>query len=126
MIGDALENVVSAFDGFGRVISRERGIEVRFQNLSGARRNVIEKFGFDFADGLTLDEWEFIRRTFQKRHLLSHNTGVIDENYILKANDPSATVGRKIRVTHEEVTASVAIVEALGKRLFSGIFPPTP
>ena len=65
MIGDALENVVSAFDGFGRVISRERGIEVRFQNLSGARRNVIEKFGFDFADGLTLDDWEFICRTFR-------------------------------------------------------------
>jgi hypothetical protein len=126
LIGDALENVVSAFDGFGRVICRKRGIEVRFQNLSGARRNVIEKFGFDFADGLTLDEWEFICRTFQKRHLLSHNMGVIDEDYILKANDPSATVGRKIRVTHEEVRASVAIVEALGKRLFSGIFPPTP
>ncbi len=125
LIGDALENVVSAFDGFGRAISGERGTEVRFQNLSGARRNVSEKFGFDFADGVTPAEWDFICRTFQKRHLLSHKMGVIDEDYVQKANDPIATVGRKIRVAREEVTASIGIVEALGSRLFAGILPPT-
>src|SRR6202049_2246301 len=42
LIGDALENVVSAFDGFGREICSQRGADVRFQNLIAARRRVQE------------------------------------------------------------------------------------
>jgi hypothetical protein len=36
LIGDALENVVSAFDGFGREICLQKDADIRFQNLSGA------------------------------------------------------------------------------------------
>jgi hypothetical protein len=124
LIGDALENVVSAFDGFGREICRQKGIEVPFQNLAGARRKVTEAFGFDFADRVTTENWGYICRTFQKRHLLSHNMGVIDEDYVQKANDSGAILGRKIRVTREEVTFSIDIVEAFGRRLFAGVLPP--
>lgn len=124
LVGDALENVVSTFDGFGREICLRNGTDIRFQGLSGARRRVNEVFGFDFADGLTPVEWDYICRTFQKRHVLSHKMGVIDEDYVQKANDPGAVVGRKVRVTYEEVTSSIVIVEALGRRLFAGVMPP--
>lgn len=40
LIGDALENVVSAFDGFGREICAQKAADVQFQNLDGARRRV--------------------------------------------------------------------------------------
>lgn len=40
LIGDALENVVSAFDGFGREICSRKGADIRFQNITGARRRV--------------------------------------------------------------------------------------
>jgi len=52
LIGDALENIVSAFDGFGREVCERKGTDIRFQSLSAARRRVQEVFGFDFADGL--------------------------------------------------------------------------
>jgi hypothetical protein len=126
LIGDALENVVSAFDGFGRDVCEREGAEIRFQSLPGARRNVQDKFGFDFADRLEPNEWEYVCRIFQKRHLLSHKMGVIDEGYVQKANDPSAIVGRKIRVDHDEVTTAVGLVEALGRRLFDGVLKPRP
>jgi hypothetical protein len=121
LIGDALENVVSAFDGFGREICERKGTEIRFQSLSCARRRVQEVFGFDFADGLAVGEWEIACRAFQKRHLLAHKMGVVDEDYVQKANDPGAIVGRIIRVTADEVAAAVAIVEALGGRLYAGV-----
>jgi len=38
-----------------------------------------------FADSLAPDEWERASRVFQKRHLLSHKMGVIDEEYVQKA-----------------------------------------
>jgi hypothetical protein len=123
LVGDALENVVSAFDGFGRAISAEKGHETRFQSLSGARRNIQDAFGFDFADKLSEADWKFISRMFQKRHLLSHKMGVIDEDYISKADDASAVVGRKVQVQPTEVRNAIAIVTQLGSRLHAGIFP---
>lgn len=124
LIGDALENVVSAFDGFGREICLRKGSEIRFQNLPGARRNVQEKFGFDFADGLTVDQWQYVSRVFQKRHLLAHKMGVIDDEYVQRANDPGAVAGRKVQVSPNEVRSSIETIEILGRRLFGGILPP--
>ena len=123
LTNDALENVVSAFDGFGRTVSSAKGKEIRFQNLQGARRNAIEQFRFDFADDLSTDEWEFISRVFQKRHLLSHKMGVIDEDYVQKAGDPLAVAGRKIHVQTEEVERALEVIQRLGDRLYLGLFP---
>ncbi len=125
LIGDALENVVSAFDGFGRAISSQQGHETRFQSLAGARRNVQDVFDFDFADAATPQEWDFICRMFQKRHLLSHKMGVIDDEYVQKANDLTATAGRKIVVSRNEVKDSLTLVRKMGDRLYEGIFPKT-
>jgi hypothetical protein len=124
LIGDALENIVSAFDGFGREISSQKGSEIRFQNLPGARRNVQDKFGFDFADALTADQWQYVCRVFQKRHLLAHKMGVIDDDYVLKASDVGVVAGRKVQVSAEEVNSSIEIIELLGRKLFAGILPP--
>jgi hypothetical protein len=121
LIGDALENIVSAFDGFGREICARKGTEIRFQSLGGARKRVQETFGFDFADGLSTAEWDVACRVFQKRHLLSHKMGVIDEDYLQKANDPGAILGRKVRVSADEVAKAIAIVEALGRMLYAGV-----
>jgi hypothetical protein len=121
LIGDALENVVSAFDGFAREICSHKSADVRFQNLIGARRRVRETFGFDFADELNTELWEAICRIFQKRHLLAHKMGVIDAEYVQKANDPGAVVGRRVRITQDEVSLAISLVESLGQRLFKGL-----
>jgi hypothetical protein len=98
LIGDALKNVVSTFDSFGREICARRTAEIQFQNLVGARRRVQETFALDFADVLAPDDWERVCRIFQKRHLLAHKMGVVDEDYVKKANDPQAVLGRKISI----------------------------
>jgi hypothetical protein len=121
LVGDALENVVSAFDGFGRETCLRKGADIRFQNIASAKRKVQEAFGFDFADTLGVGEWEHACRIFQKRHLLAHKMGVIDEEYLRNANDSGAVAGRKIRISHDEVMYAIDIVDALGRRLFSGV-----
>jgi len=47
--------------------------------------------------------------------------GVVDDDYVQKANDPAAVVGRKVRVTAEEAGAAIAIIETLGGRLYAGV-----
>jgi hypothetical protein len=125
LVGDALKNVVSAFDGFGRETTSTKGLEVHFQNLPGGRRNVLEKFGFDFGDAITSEQWNFVCRVFQKRHLLAHKMGVIDDEYVQKANDAGAIAGRKAQVSRDEVIFSIGLVETLGRRLFAGLMPVT-
>ena len=82
-----------------------------------------DKFGFDFADTLRLDEWDTACRVFQKRHILAHRMGVIDEDYLQKANDAGAILGRRIALSQVEVETSISIVESMGRRLFTGVLP---
>lgn len=110
--GDALENAVAAFDGFGREATRvhagrasdpARAGALSFQNLSGAQRNVQALFGHDLAAPLSSEEWGAACRSFQKRHLLAHKLGVVDDAYLAATNDPASVRGRKVAVTSEEV-----------------------
>jgi len=123
LIADALENVVSAFDGFGREICRvhassatnlARAENVSFQNLVRADQRIQELFGFSLSASLSTVEWEFASRCFQKRHLLAHRMGVVDEAYIQATNDPDAMVGRKIQISSNEVRNLAGTIKSLG------------
>jgi hypothetical protein len=121
VIADALAGVVSAFDGFGRQVASEGEQKASFQNLENGRKCVQQKFSFDMADTVTEEEWRSACRSFQKRHLLAHRMGVIDEEYVQKACDPSAVIGRKVMLAPGEVMALVGVVERVGKRLYDGV-----
>ncbi|MCZ2153409.1 MAG: hypothetical protein LC114_05840 [Bryobacterales bacterium] len=121
LVADALAGVVSAFDGFGRELCSEAESKVSFQNLEGGRKRVQQWFSFDMADCVTEEEWASARRSFQKRHLIAHKMGVIDDEYTEKAGDPTAVVGRKVTLTSHDIAGLIAIIEKIGKRLFSGV-----
>src|ERR1017187_6564678 len=121
LVADALSGIVSGFDGFGRELCTDGDNRASFQNLEGGRNRVRQQFGFDMAEAVTEEEWRSACRSFQKRHLLAHRMGVIDEEYVQKACDPSAVVGRKATLAPEEVTALVGVVERIGKRLYDGV-----
>lgn len=126
LIENALEDCVSSFDGFGRETCRvfspqsaapEKAAEIRFQNIASARQRVREHFGVDFAVGLNDSEWSLVLRCFQKRHLLAHKMGVVDEEYIQATSDHTAVLGRKSQVDSTEVRALVAALHTLGEQL---------
>ncbi len=52
--------------------------------------------------------------------------GVVDEDYIKKANDSQAVLGRKVGISRDEVIATINLIERLGKRLFEALIQPTP
>jgi hypothetical protein len=121
LVADALAGIVSGFDGFGRELCSDGNSRASFQNLEGGRKRVQHQFGFDMGDSVTDEEWRSACRSFQKRHLLAHRMGVIDEEYVQKECDATAVVGRKVMLAPEEVTALVGVVERIGKRLYEGV-----
>jgi hypothetical protein len=118
IVVDALAGLVGAFDGFGREVCADP--RASFQNPEGGRKRVLEQLGFDMADAVSTSEWRYCCTSFQKRHLVAHRMGVVDEDYIKRTNDPAAVVGRKIIVDASEVVTVIGIVERIGKRLFDG------
>ena len=126
LIENALEDCVSAFDGFGREICRvhaEKAInpiraeKVSFQDLRGAQKKLSALFDIDLSDGITAQEWEEVTRGFQKRNLLSHKMGVIDKAYIRKTDDINAVVGRKVTLASSDVREVARIVGKLAKHV---------
>jgi hypothetical protein len=127
LIENALEDCVSAFDGFARetcrvfaskAIKPERAAEIRFQNIVAARARVKEQFGVDSAGTADRLDWGHVLRAFQKRHLLAHKMGVIDDDYLSATGDSPSLLGRKISIAASEVRDLVAKIQLLGGELF--------
>ncbi len=130
LIEDALENAVSSFDGFGRATclafsnkasDQDQAKEISFQNINKAKNRVQTLFGFNLASSMDVNQWDFLVRCFQKRHLLAHTMGVIDEEYIKKANDPKAILGRKIVIDADEVIQLTQILGIVGNDLHKNL-----
>lgn len=126
LINDALENQVAAFDGFGREACRVYAAKavdpskverISFQNLPKARQRVISLFQVDLTAAVSSAEWEAVCRSFQKRHLLAHSMGVVDAAYLEATSDPTAIIGRKIKVEQGEVEALGRTLRTLGIHL---------
>lgn len=130
LIENALEDCVSIFDGFGRETCRvfapkaaklEKAVMIRFQNISTARDRVREQFSVDFAATTTSADWKGILRGFQKRHLLAHKMGVVDEDYLSATGDSAAFLGRRVSISAAEVRDLVVRLSRLGENLFRSL-----
>lgn len=122
LIENALEDCVSAFDGFGRELCRiyanrasnpAKAERMSFQNLDGARAGYLDLFGIDLSASVAAEDWRAAVRAFQMRHLVAHKLGVVDPDYIAKSGDTRTVVGRKIGVDAEEVRALATIISRL-------------
>ncbi len=124
LIQNALEDCVSAFDGFGRETCRvhdtrltDKGKSVSFQNVEQAEKFLKSSFGFDLSSSLDSSEWGKVIQGFQKRHVLAHKMGVVDEDYMRKSRDAEAVVGRKVKVSSEEVRELTVILSKLAHHM---------
>jgi hypothetical protein len=129
-----LNDAVALFDGYGRATVRAwsgglaSGERISFQNLEGARTNLMavrhesghpgHTWTFDLAAAVDEADWAHAKRCFQKRHLLAHKLGVVDQDYLRKADDPHAVLGAPVQVAPEEVQRLLPILAELGKRLY--------
>ena len=125
LIENALEDCVSTFDGFGRELCRVHATKARnpvkaermnFQNLEAAKMAVLDLFGVDLSAAVEPEEWRAAVIAFQKRHLIAHKLGVVDQDYINKTGDTCAVVGRKTVVDADEVKKLARTINTLAPR----------
>ncbi len=121
LIGNALEDAVSCFDGFGREHCATQPFKISFQSIDGAKDKVLRETGFNLADALDVCDWSFVTAQFQKRHLLAHKLGIVDADYVGKTGCSSSLLGRKVTITDSDVRVLVAHLKTLAKALYRGV-----
>jgi len=127
MIENALEDCVSAFDGFGRETCRvfvqkaadpSKASEIRFQNINAATEKVLREFGVTISDAVNAADWDNIQRAFQKRHLLAHKMGVVDEAYQKATDALTSSIGKRITITKNEIHKLLEGLRTIGIVLY--------
>lgn len=121
LIENSLEDAVSAFDGFGRNLCLGICPTITFQNIVAVRDSLLKEHGFDMSEGLDANQWNFVSEQFQKRHIIAHKMGVIDEGFILKTGRDRSLIGRKISITENDVRLLIGHLKVLAKNLFEWV-----
>jgi len=130
LVEDALENCISAFDGFARESCRvriakstdsNRATNISFQNIAKASGTIKVLYGFDLERLVKTEEWKQIIIGFQKRHLIAHRSGVVDEQYISATGENPMTLGHKISLAKEEVSQLANLIVELGEKLLTAL-----
>jgi hypothetical protein len=88
---------------------------VSFQNLVGARQRFLPT-GWDMER--SVDDWQGLVRLFQKRHTVTHRLGVVDQEYIDKTRDMTATLGKCVPLSAAEILLGVKDCEKLVSSFF--------
>lgn len=104
LIENALEDCISAFDGFAREHCSNLYAKLSFQNISNARDKLYNEHAIDISANLENTEWSFVVNQFQKRHLLAHKMGVVDEEFVKKTRTDHGDIGKKVSITKNDVT----------------------
>jgi DNA-directed RNA polymerase subunit RPC12/RpoP len=124
-LGNCLEDVVSLFEGFHKSLYsravKERGsreeaeekitsIKTNFQRLSGAEAYFRKDLGVEIFSPLSSKEMEFLEVFFLKRHVITHNLGLVDQKYLEKAKSMEGQ-GRELEVSKADIEKGLELVD---------------
>jgi len=117
LVEDCLGNVVSGFQKFAEVIFYQLcSSEVRpndFQIVEKGSRLFCKVTGKGYDTWLTQDELFFLNKMFQRRHLMVHNGGMVDLQYLQKSNDSSYVVGQRLVIRECDILQLIVILKKL-------------
>lgn len=114
LLGNAHEDVLTAFEAtqkavylHGKAAAGIRTEELKpvgndFQNVEKAQRRFAE-LGIDPYSCLDADALGVLKLNIQKRHIIGHNLGVMDEKFASHAGD--ARIGETVRLVASDVIA---------------------
>lgn len=88
----------------------------RLEQGSNLWLNAVQK-GYD--EWLTAEELSSLNVLYQKRHILAHNEGIVDHQYIKKSGDPSYKEGQRIVVSDRDIDKLLDALEKLSRGIKS-------
>jgi len=90
-----------------------------FQRIEHGSRQWKDACGKGYEDWLDSAEMKELNLLFQRRHLLAHKDGIVDDKYIQKTGDNSYKVGQRIVIKDSDVRRLVELITKLANEIRS-------
>lgn len=117
------------------VVAFQRVCEVLYNRQPGAKSfspNVFQRidegsklwrveFGAGYEDWLSAQQLNRLKLLFQRRHLLAHSEGIVDQKYIERSGDPNYKMGQRIVVQPDDVLELAGLIKILVKKIKQNI-----
>ena len=137
-VENALEDTVSIFEAVLRGMTRrymknsgvsDEEIEGALKKLVGNRYQSVQRasevckqeFNVELFERCSQKEVETFRQTFEKRHPIAHNLGIIDRKYLEKVRSGELK-GRDVPVVVEEIESAITFSIQVLRNLHSHLF----
>jgi rubredoxin len=123
LLGNCLEDCVSLFEGFLKVIysqalqasltpeqrqKRLRGLGNAFQNPTRAENIIKSDLGWSLFEGIEDPDRAFLELQFAKRNVITHNLSLVDERFLKQVSTWQST-GQDVEITPEEIERLLAL-----------------
>lgn len=124
LLGNAHEDVLTAFEATLKAVflfqwpQRKTEPAPRvgndFQNIERGRKRFAE-LDFDPFGSLSVEELDTLQLNIQKRHVIGHNLGVIDDKFA--PHDADAKVGESLQLVGEDIRVFAAVSQRVVNHL---------
>lgn len=88
-----------------------------FQRLDDGNKLWHDATGQGYSDWITDEEYALLKKCFQRRHVLQHKDGIVDQEYIDKSGDTSYLVGQHLIINKAEIIVYADIVVKIGQQV---------
>ena len=93
-----------------------------FQSLDRTATLLLSEFALDVKTAFSPDVFQSLKNTYEKRHPITHNLGVVDRKYIERGLSAERE-GREIRVTSNEVKKAIDATQDLVRLIYAHLIP---
>jgi hypothetical protein len=122
IIETSLSECVVAFQRFCEVTFSQSLPDVKvkfntFQNLEFGGQYWKDHYGESYNDWLDETDYSELNILFQKRHLLSHTEGMVDQKYITKVGNDNYKIGQRIVIKEKDVLKLIDLIKVIVGKL---------
>ena len=118
MLEGSLGDVVSTFQKFAerryRALSSKATRSNDFQIVEKGSRLFKDVTGKGYEEWLSEGELIYMNLMFQRRHIMEHNAGLVDDQYIKKSGDATYAVGQRLVIHSNDAHRLIRIIKNLG------------
>ena len=117
MLESSLGDIVSAFQKFAECKYKSKSsssVRVNdFQIVEKGSKLFVKAVGKGYDEWLSKKELDRMNLLFQRRHILEHNGGIVDERYLQQSGDASYVLGQHIVVHNTDAFELLNIIKKL-------------
>ena len=117
LLESSVGDIVSAFQKFAAChydkLTRKTSRVNDFQIVEKGSQLFKDATGKGYEEWLSDKDLREMNMLFQRRHLIEHNNGMVDQKYIDKSGDSSYVIGQRLVVKESDALTLLAIIKKL-------------